>query len=295
MTGGGGPIAHPARGGGDFVPRPGTWPTGSGTAELVADGARPGAYLLAVNGVAQSYVDLLDPTALEFAYIRRLADLVDARFPAGKPVDLLHVGGGAGTLPRYLAATRPGSSQVVVEVDAELTAGLLERLGEPGFRYLVQDGRHALTEVAAGSVDALVTDAFVGNAVPARFTTVEYLAEVRRVLRVGGLYAINVADGGDLAYLRRILATVIATFSSALLVVEPAVLRGRRFGNAIVAGSDHEMPVAALVRAAAGDAAAPARVVLGPDLEALIGDAAVLTDAAPLASPAPPLGTWAVR
>ncbi len=279
----------------EFVPRPGTWTTEAGTAELIADGDRPGAYLLAVNGVAQSYVDLLDPTDLEFPYIRRFADLIDACFPPGAPVGLLHVGGGAGTLARYVAATRPGSQQQVVEVDAALVAGVLERLGETGFRYLVQDGRQAVTEAPAGDVDGVVTDAFVGSAVPSRLTTVEYLGEVRRVLRSGGVFALNVADGGDLSYLRRILATVAASFSSVLLVAEPAVLRGRRFGNAVVVAADAELPGAALVRAAAGDAAAPARVVGGPDLDALIGDAAVLTDAASAESPAPPPGSWSVR
>jgi hypothetical protein len=279
----------------DFVPRPGTWPTDSGTAELVADGSRPGAYLLAVNGVAQSYVDLVDPTTLEFAYIRRLADLVDARFPVAERVAMLHVGGGAGTLARYVATTRPGSPQTVVDVDAVLVAGVLARLGDPPFRYQVQDGRQVLTEAAASSVDVVVTDAFVGSSVPSRLTTVEYLGAVRGALRRGGVYAVNVADGGELAYLRRILATVVASFTSVLLVAEPAVLRGRRFGNAIVVGSDQELPVAGLVRAAAGDAAAPGRVVVGPDLTTLIGDAMVLTDAKPLVSPIPPPGSWAVH
>jgi hypothetical protein len=278
-----------------FVPRPGSWPTEAGTAELIADGDRPGAYLLAVDGVAQSYVDLLEPTTLEFAYVRRFAELIDARFPPAEPVGLLHVGGGAGTLARYVAATRPGSQQLVVEVDGELVAGVVERLGEPGFRYLVQDGRQALIEAKPASVDGVVTDAFVGSDVPSRLTTVEYLREVRRVLRAGGVTAVNVADGGEMAYLRRILATVAATFSSVLLVAEPAVLRGRRFGNAVVVGSDAELPVEPLVRAAAGDASAASRVVTGPALDSFIGPATPLTDDEALGSPVPPPGTWSVR
>ena len=55
------------------------------------------------------------------------------------------------------------------------------------------------------------------------------------------------------------------------------------------------LEVAGLVRASAGDAAAPGRVVVGPALATLIGDAVVLTDATPVVSPVPPPGSWAVR
>ena len=56
-------------------PVPGEYPVRFGTAELLADADRPGGWLVSVEGVAQSYVDLEDPLHLEFDYVRRMGDI----------------------------------------------------------------------------------------------------------------------------------------------------------------------------------------------------------------------------
>ena len=81
---------------------------------LIADRTRPRGWLLRVGDTDQSYVDLDDPAHLEFDYVQRIADVLDALAPPGARLRTVHVGGGAFTLPRYLTATRPGSAQVVV-------------------------------------------------------------------------------------------------------------------------------------------------------------------------------------
>ena len=63
------------------------------------------------TALRHSYVDLDDPTFLEFAYVRAIASVVDAAFPEGEPLVAHHLGGGGLTFPRYLAATRPGHAQ----------------------------------------------------------------------------------------------------------------------------------------------------------------------------------------
>lgn len=278
-----------------FVPRPGSWAVDAGEAELLADADRPGAYLLAVDEVAQSYVDLIDPTHLEFGYVQALALLVDVLGPpAPAPVDTVHVGGGAATLARWIAATRPTSAQVVLESDVALAAGLEERIGTEGFSYRLADGRDGLAELGDGSVDAVVTDAFVGHHVPPRLTTVEYVTEVRRVLRPHGWYALNVADADPFAYVRRVAASVTEVFPACALVVEPSVLRGRRFGNVVVVGSLQPLPIQPLVRALAADAWQPLRLIAGDDLSRFLGDTAPLHDGAAMNSPAPP-GGFAIR
>src|SRR5215831_7934686 len=90
----------------------------TGRAELLADADRPAGWLLLLDRIRQSYVDLDDPTYLDFEYLRSMADVVDA-LPPG-PLAVVHVGGGGCTFARYVAATRPGSSQVVLEPDAAL-------------------------------------------------------------------------------------------------------------------------------------------------------------------------------
>lgn len=212
------------------------------------------------------------------------------------PVSVVHVGGGAGTLARWVAATRPGSIQVVAEADAALAAGVTERLGPVPYAVHVGDGRALLTSRAAGTVDAVVTDAFVGPHVPSALTTVEYFEQVARVLRPDGVAVLNVADSAPFAYLRRLVAAVRTVFPDVALLAEPGVLRGRRFGNVVVVGgATGELPVEVLARAAAGDAAAPARVVTGPSLADLVGDAEPLRDSDPVDSPPPPQGVFRIR
>ncbi|GAB3517213.1 fused MFS/spermidine synthase [Phytohabitans suffuscus] len=92
----------------------------SGHAELVPDPDRGRAFTLVLDGAPQSYVDLDDPTYLEFEYVRRMAIAVDLAAPPRRPLRVLHLGGGALSLPRYVASTRPGSAQRVVEVDGAL-------------------------------------------------------------------------------------------------------------------------------------------------------------------------------
>ena len=92
----------------------------SGLAELVRDPDRASGWTLLVDGAPQSHVDLADPTHLDFEYVRRMAAAIDLVAPAGQPLRVLHLGGGALTLPRYVAATRPGSPQRVVEIDGPL-------------------------------------------------------------------------------------------------------------------------------------------------------------------------------
>src|SRR6202034_4346146 len=100
----------------------------SGVAELVADADRPRAWTLRVDGIPQSHVDLDDPQYLEFEYMRRLGHLADLAAPAGEPLRVLHLGAGGLTLARYVAATRPGSSQLAVESDAALADLVRQRV-----------------------------------------------------------------------------------------------------------------------------------------------------------------------
>jgi hypothetical protein len=72
-----------------------------------------------------------------------------------------------------------------------------------------------------------------------------------------------------------------------LLVAEPGVLRRRRFGNLVLAGSQAELPADALRRRAAADAFA-ARVLDGEDLDRFVAGARPVTDATAQPSPMPP-------
>lgn len=277
-------------------PIPVTRTVDCGTAKLLPDVDRPRAWLLTVDGAPQSYVDLDAPAHLEFEYVRRLVYVLDEAAAPGQPLDVLHLGGGALTLPRYLAATRPHSRQDVVEADRGLLALVTEHLplpGGSGITVHAEDARTALEAAPEDSADVIVADVFGGSRVPAQLTSVEYARAAARVLRPDGCYAANLADSAPFAFLRGQLANFATVFEHLALIAEPSVLRGRRFGNAVLLASREPLPVADLARRTAGDAF-PARVEHGAALRRLIADADPVRDAEAVASPVPPDGAFSV-
>ncbi|MCW2698715.1 MAG: hypothetical protein JWQ45_250 [Blastococcus sp.] len=271
-------------------PPPGQTPVTGGTAELLADADRDGAWMLLVNGTPQSHVDLGEPAHLEFEYVRRMGHVVDLAADPGTPLDVLHLGGGALTLPRYVAVTRPGSRQRVVEIDQVLTDLVREYLPLPrGARIRVRndDARAGLAAQRDASADIIIADVFAGARTPAHLTSVEFLADAHRVLRPGGVYVSNIADGPPLRFARAQVATLHAVFGHVCLLAEPGTLRGRRFGNLVAVASDVELPLGPLTRRSAGDPM-PARVVDGDDLDRFAGTARPVHDADAVPSPEPP-------
>lgn len=267
----------------------------SGLAELVPDPDRSTAWTLLVGGTPQSHVDLADPAHLEFEYVRRMAAAIDLIAPPGAPLRVLHLGGGALTLPRYVAATRPGSAQRVVEIDGPLVEFVRRALPwdrSARIRVRVGDAREALTGMAAGGYDVVVVDVFAGARTPAHLASVEFMREAARVLAPAGWLIANVADGPPLKYARRQVATIRAALPQACLVADASVLRGRRFGNLVVLAGRTPPPAADLTRRSAGDWF-PGRVET--DLDRFTGGAVPATDADAVASPAPPEGLFSSR
>jgi spermidine synthase len=219
---------------------------------------------------------------LEFEYIRRIGHVVDLAFPPGSPVHVLHLGGGALTLPRYIAHTRPGSRQLVAEVDDALTELVRARLPLPsGHRIRVRaaDAREVVESVRPGSYDLVIADVFAGAVTPPRLTTAEFAAATARALRPGGVYAVNVAAGLPLDPARSAVATARTAYSQLCMIAEASVLKGRRRGNLVIVGSDAALPLAGLERACASDPF-PARLVTGEELRRFVSGAPVVTDAA---------------
>jgi spermidine synthase len=271
--------------------------------ELLADPERPRAWTLLVGSTPQSYVDLDDPLYLDFEYVRRLGHLLDVCAPDTEPLRVLHLGGGALSLARYVAATRPGSSQLAVDCDSDVIDLVRERLplsqpsrrwgGRPGrIRVRIGDARTVVEELRPGSFDVVVADVFAGARTPAHLTSVEFAAAAGRVLAPGGLFAVNIGDGPPLEHTRARAASVRAVFGAACLMGDAAVLRGRRFGNLVLAASDDELPVADLARRVAADPF-PGRVVAGADLDRFVSGARVIADGQAQLSPAPPAGVFA--
>ncbi|WP_412076044.1 fused MFS/spermidine synthase [Streptomyces xanthophaeus] len=254
-------------------------------ARVVADPDRDSGRTLVLDGVRHSYVDIDDPASLKFAYVRAIASVVDAAFPAGEPLAAHHLGGGGLTFPRYLAATRPGTRSLVSEIDAGVVRIDRDQLGlgaEGGIDVRVEDGRLGLRRLDAGSRDLVVGDAFGGVSVPWHLTTVEAMTDVRRVLDEDGLYVANLIDHGDLAFARAEVATLSGTFEHVALVGEPTEIgldptATPEGGNLVVLASNRPVDVRATQEAL--DARQPGwKIVTGDDLTSWISDARLLTD-----------------
>src|SRR5919108_296404 len=225
---------------------------------------------LLVDGLEASVVDDTDPTHLDFPYMRWIADVLDVGWRAGEPLRAVHVGAGGCVLARYLTATRPGSDSEAYELDAAVIAALDLR-SEPGLRVRHGDGRELLARRPPRSADVVITDAFSGPTVPAHLTTVEYQAEVVRVLRRGGVHVATLIDGPPLRATRRQAATLARAFAEVVLLAPRAVVAGRRTGNVVLAAADRTLSLARL-RARAHDD----HEVLGPEEVAVLADGATI-------------------
>ena len=263
---------------------------------VVDDPANPSGRTLVLDDLRHSYVDLDDPRLLEFWYIRRIVDAIEVAAPDdGAPIDAVYVGGGAFTVPRYVRATRPGSEQVILEIDPDLVDVVEERipfdLGDD-VEIRVGDGRLSVRDLPTGSADVVVGDAFGSRAVPFHLATEEFLADVARVLRDDGVYAANVIDGPAEAFLRAEAATIAEVFEHVAVVRGPGIVAGGT-GNSVVVASDAPLDLDGLAARLAADVdpsddpSAPddrteaervGELVAGADLDAYLDGADVLTD-----------------
>lgn len=243
---------------------------------------------MVVDDQPQSHVDLADPAHLLFEYILHFALVLDT-LPEG-PLAVTHIGGAGLTLPRYVQHTRPGSPQVVLEPDVPLTEAVRRELPLPrGHRIRVRpaDGRTGLAALREASADVVVLDAYAGGRMPAELSTVEFLTDVRRVLKPGGVFLANVSDEPARDHLRRWHAGLAAVFPQTLGIALAEVWKRRRFGNYVLSGSSVELDVARLTRSVAG-CPFPSSMRTRPELERLLGGGRPYTDADTSESPQPP-------
>jgi hypothetical protein len=236
--------------------------------DLVAerDPLRPSGRLLRQGEMEASYIDLADPSHLEFDYLRWIRIVLRA----ARARRVLHVGGGACALPRALAAEDRGGRQEVCEVDEGVLALAREHLGlrrAPGLRVRHAEGRAFVAGQREASWDAIVIDAFVGATVPRRLITVQALADVARV---APLALVNVVDNRSARDVRAIAA--------ALGVAYPTVWAlGGRAGNTVVTGAAAKLDLVRIGAEAAADPS-PARVTAPGAMAHLISGTLPLRD-----------------
>lgn len=260
-------------------------------ARIVPSGFTSG-YELDVDGTPQSHVDLDDPTHLHFEYVARMGAVIDQLRMPRQPLTAVHLGAGALTIPRYIEHTRPGSRQQVIELEPALVELVKAQLPLPrgaAIRTRIGDAREGLGRLPAalhGAVDLLVSDVYSGSQTPAHLTTVEFYRAAAALLAPEGVLLINVADGAGLAFARRQVATVQTVLPHVVVLAEVQVLKGRRFGNLVVAASASPLPTEWLPRLMAAGPH-PAKVAQGGELDEFVRGARIATDADSTPSPKP--------
>ncbi len=252
-------------------------------ANVEDDPERASGRTLVLDNLRHSYVDLDDPTHLEFEYVQAIASVTDTTLagPADGPVDAHHLGAGGLTVPRYLAAVRPGTRSVVSEIDGGVVRVNRESLGlqeDESLEVRVEDGREGVRRLADDSQDLVVGDAFGGISVPWHLTTLEAVDDVERVLRPDGVYVANLIDHGPLAFARAEVATLAEEFDHLAVLGETADLTGEGDGGNLVAVASDAPIDADALQARLDERGTPWSLLTGDDLAEWVGDADVLTD-----------------
>jgi len=266
-------------------------------AEIREDRFVPGSFELVVDGTPQSHVNLDRPEDVFFEYVRRICALIDLIGLPGEPITALHLGAGALTIPRYVEATRPGSTQQVIELERELVDLVRRELPLPPharLRIRYGDARQSLARLPSGlrgAVDLVVVDIFSGARTPPHVTSAEFYQLLRPLLSGRGIVAVNAADGGALAFARGQAATLQEAIGQTIALAEAQMLKGRRFGNVVLAASPAPIDTSWLPRLLAAGPH-PARVLEGEELRRWIAGAPAVSDDTATGSPEPNRGLF---
>jgi spermidine synthase len=167
-------------------------------------------------------------------------------------MDALHIGAGGFTMPRYLAADRPGTRSTALEIDGGVVELGRQQLGVddiPDLTVRVGDARTGLQEQPAGRYDLVIGDAFGGMAVPWHLTTREVAEQIRGTMRPDGVYAVNVIDYAPDRFARAEIATLKAVFPHVVMLGSPTTVAGTGGGNHILVASRQPLPLERIRRA----------------------------------------------
>lgn len=243
---------------------PATLETDQFRAVLLPGFGTEGGYSLLVDETTQSHVNPDDPEDLQLPYVRTIAAIIDALFPPDTTVSALHLGAGALTLPRFVAHTRPGSSQRVVELHGELLDFVLDAIpvNDPsGVEFVVADAVAYVETLTDETVrfDLVVVDVYTGSDAPDAVAASQFHTALRAALAPGGIVVVNAftASGPDLA--RDVEDALREVHEHVIAIADADLLSGTRIGNIVFAATDHEPDVDALAVAltARGSLVAP--------------------------------------
>ena len=178
----------------------------------------------------QSSMILAAPCQLDLQYSRTMAAAL-AFHPA--PQDVLLVGLGGASLPKFIQKNFPDVRLDIVEIDPDVVRvcrDWFEFRGTPNTRVIVMDGRMYLKR-APKQYDIILLDAYAADRVPFHLTTLEFIQLAKSRLKAGGLVVSNLWEHAVNRFFFAELKTFQATFPQSYLC------RSGDSGNIVVFGS----------------------------------------------------------
>ena len=145
------------------------------------------------NGT-QSGIYINQPNKLVFWYTQRMVEVV-AQAPQHDRI--LVLGGGAFTLPQYLAKTYPDSTVDVVEIDpklADISRQYFSYSDPKNVNMIFEDARTYINK-SQNKYDAILVDVYSDSSVPFSLMTKEYGQQIERLLADDGVVIVNMIAG----------------------------------------------------------------------------------------------------
>jgi hypothetical protein len=102
-------------------------------------------------------------------------------------------------------------------------------------------------------------------------------AQIRRIVRPDGVYAVNVIDFPPNRFVRAEVATIASVFPNVAIVADPPSLAGSGGGNFVVVASAEPLPLDA-IRARLAQRRSTMEVAGGGAVSRFTGDAMILRD-----------------
>lgn len=201
--------------------------------------SKDGGFELFIDGTPQSWINLDDPTDLPYEYMSLISAGINEILERdlGQRLRVIHIGGGALSLPRYIAAKRPQTAQIVLEPNSEMLAEVRLKLPLPkhsGIKVREELGEVGIAKMPDNYADLVILDAFVGSQVPGALVTDEVFARMATLLRPQGQLWLNLTDYAPFSWTRTVLRTAQSYFPKGLLIMDTATWKGRRSGNLVV-------------------------------------------------------------
>ena len=185
----------------------------------------------------ESQMLLADPDALDMPYCRTM---VAALALPAECKDVLLIGLGGASLPKFIQKQFPGLRLDIVELDPDVVKVAQQYFsfkGSPNTRVLVLDGRLFLKRVEK-KYDAILLDAYAGDRVPFHMTTLEFVRLVKMHLAPGGVVATNLWDPRGTRFLEAEKRTYQMSFPQTYL------FDAANSGNIVIFGTPAAEPVA---------------------------------------------------